>query len=142
MNAKLLLVLTRCYTTICREIEPSLKEEGLTLSQFYALEALLNFKELSIKQLTKKSFSTSGTMTVVLSNLEKKGYVKRVENQLDKRENFICLSRIGEEKIIQVLSYLGTKLSDEFDVLSKTEKIITIELLKKLGKGSQNNTTS
>jgi len=142
MNAKLLLVLTRCYTSICREVEPLLKDEGLTLAQFFALEALLNFRELSIKRLTQKSFSTSGTMTVILSNLEKKGFIERKANLLDKRENFIALTPLGESKIIEVLSFLGSKLSDDFNILTNSEKKITIELLKKLGKGSEETTTN
>ena len=62
-----------------------LEEEGLTLSQFAVLEALYHVGPQCLGDLARRILTSSGNLTLVIDNLQKRGLVKREQQGKDKR---------------------------------------------------------
>lgn len=76
-NGKLIIALARSYKAIHKESDAMLKSYGLTNGQFAVMEALYSKGDLTVSELIEKVLTTSGNMTVLISNLEKAGMVIR-----------------------------------------------------------------
>ena len=76
-NGKLIIALARFYKAIHKESDAMLKSYGLTNGQFAVMEALYSKGDLTVSELIEKVLTTSGNMTVLISNLEKAGMVIR-----------------------------------------------------------------
>jgi DNA-binding MarR family transcriptional regulator len=136
-NLKLLVTLSRCNASIERKIYPKIKEEGLTETQFSVLNLLYHKGQFNIKEIIEKTFSSGGTMTVVVNNLLKEGYIKKERGEKDKRQLLISITSKGIDLLDYILETHVENLKTTFEVLTDTEKLILTELLKKLGKGKE-----
>lgn len=70
---------------------------GITLSQMHTIEILGENNLIKMKDLASKIGVTTGTLTVMIDNLEKKGLVSRIPNPEDRRSYVIQLSDTGKE---------------------------------------------
>lgn len=136
-NLKLLVTLSRCNSSVNSRIYPKIKEEGLTETQFSVLNLLYHKGKFNIKEIIEKTFSSGGTMTVVVNNLLKEGYIKKERSEVDKRQILISITSKGLNLLDYILGTHVENLKNTFDVLTDTEKLILTELLKKLGKGKE-----
>lgn len=68
---------------------------GITLPQMHTIEILGVNNGIRMKDLAAKMGKTTGTLTVMIDNLEKKGLVERVQNPDDRRSYVIRLSNDG-----------------------------------------------
>lgn len=68
---------------------------GITLPQMHTIEILGVHNGIRMKDLAAKMGVTTGTLTVMIDNLEKKGLVQRVQNPEDRRSYVIELSDDG-----------------------------------------------
>lgn len=78
---------------------------GLTLAQTHTLEILGANDSIKMKDLALKMGVTTGTLTVMVDNLEKKGLVKRTRNPEDRRSYVIVLTEKGREHYIKHSSF-------------------------------------
>src|ERR1700756_4768786 len=62
-----------------------LEEAGLSLGQFAVLEALYHVGPLYLGDLARRILTSSGNLTLVIDNLEKRGLVKREQQGKDNR---------------------------------------------------------
>ena len=72
------------------------RQLGLTPPQFDIIATLGNTEGMSCKDLGKKTLITKGTMTGVLTRLERKGLLTRVDSPLDGRSWITKLTRKGQ----------------------------------------------
>ena len=107
----------------------------LTLSQFGVLEALYHLGPLCQVQLSQKLLRSSGNMTMVVDNLEKIGYVRRVRSIEDRRMISIELTPTGTQLIEKVLPLQVAAIVSEMSVLTPEEQVTLGELCRKLGHG-------
>jgi MarR family 2-MHQ and catechol resistance regulon transcriptional repressor len=112
----------------------------LTLSQFAVLEALYHLGPLCQGALSSKLLTSTGNMTLVLDNLEKRGLARRVRSSEDRRMVSIELTQKGVEKIEQVFPIHVQVLVEEMSVLTAAEQAELGRLLRKLGKGARGET--
>ena len=70
---------------IIKQYRPHLDGLGLTYTQYVTMMVFWEHKKLSVKELGKKLFLDSGTLTPVLKSLEAKGFVKRYRSKEDER---------------------------------------------------------
>ena len=84
-----------CSKEIVRRYKPFLDELDLTYTQYITMMILWESKSLNVKDLGKKIFLDSGTLTPLLKKLEKKGYVKRNRDQTDERNVIISITDKG-----------------------------------------------
>ena len=76
---------------------PFLEELDLTYTQYIAMIVFWESKKISVKELGKKLYLDSGTLTPVLKALESKGYIKRYRSLRDERVLIGELTEKGEE---------------------------------------------
>ena len=71
---------------------------GITLSQMHTIEILGVNNMIKMKDLASKMGVTTGTLTVMIDNLEKKGLVQRIQNPEDRRSYVIRLTDTGKKQ--------------------------------------------
>ncbi|MEA4906838.1 MAG: MarR family transcriptional regulator [Chloroflexi bacterium] len=106
----------------------------LTPSQFGVLETLYHLGPLCQGELSSKLLTSTGNMTLVLDNLEKRTYVQRVRDQEDRRLVRIHLTPQGEALIREVFPRVAEAIRSDLGVLSAEEQANLGHLCKKLGK--------
>ena len=127
-----LIVFVKSHHSVYQREMKTIRESGLTVSQFAVLEALYTYKELTINEIIQKNLSTSGNMTVVIRNLEKCGLVERKVNFKDNRSALITLTQKGQNKIESILPKHYSNVIEIMNVLTDEEKQLLKQLLKKL----------
>ena len=73
-------------------------------------------EEVSVKELGKRLFLDSGTLTPVLKNLEKKEYVTRERSKTDERFLVVRVTKKGmelREKAVEIPGKVGSCISLE-----------------------------
>ncbi len=126
-----LVVFTKAEHTIHKKEYQTIKESGLTPTQFGVLEALYSKGDLRIHELIEKILTTSGNITVVIKNLEKDGFIHRNVDPKDKRSCIISLTDKGKQCMEVILPNHFNNIKEIFKVLSDEEKIMLRTILKK-----------
>ena len=68
----------------------------LTYTQYIAMTALWEKKQLTVKQMGDMLYLDSGTLTPLLKKLEAKGFLNRRRSQEDERNVLVTLTQEGE----------------------------------------------
>jgi DNA-binding MarR family transcriptional regulator len=120
-----------CSKEIIRQYKPLLDPYGLTYTGYIILMALWEEDEITIKNLGKKLFLDSGTLTPLLKKLEAQGYVNRNRSQKDERNVYISLTKEGKALQDEALSIpekmicnLGLDLNDGMSLLDELHNLM------------------
>jgi len=131
-----------CYTKLMRAAESvtartsrHMAAANLTISQFGVLEALLHKGPLCQRDIAAKILRSTGNITMVIDNLEKRDLVRRERHRHDRRYLNIHLTDSGEQLIKEVYATVEAAIVTEMNVLSDTEQELLGGLCKKLGLG-------
>lgn len=81
---------------VIKQYRPFLDALDLTYTQYIAMMVLWEENTVSVKELGKKLFLDSGTLTPVLKSLEAKGYIRRSRCAEDERVLVAELTQAGE----------------------------------------------
>lgn len=130
---KILIGLHKNVKELDRRTLDIARSYGLSLSQFMVLEALYSKGNLSIGEVREAILSSVGTISLVVKNLEKMGYVKRKTDENDKRVSILSLTDEGRDVIGKVIPENETMIYDYMKDLSGGEIETLLSLLKKLG---------
>jgi len=103
------------------------------LSQFAVLEALYHLGPLCQTEIGQKLLRSSGNITMVIDNLEKRSYVKRERKKEDRRFMLVRLADDGLELIRKVFPAHAAVIASEMSVLSESEQDTLAQLCRKLG---------
>ena len=82
---------------IIRHYRPHLEAMDLTYTQYITMMVLWEQEEISVKQLGKRLYLDSGTLTPLLKSLEAKGYVTRTRCETDERVVLVRSTPTGRE---------------------------------------------
>jgi MarR family 2-MHQ and catechol resistance regulon transcriptional repressor len=126
--------LTRAVNRIQASLEASLDEQGLTGSQLGVLEAVLHLGPMSQTALCQKLLLSGGNLTLVVTNLEKAGWVKRERTAEDKRIVIVSLTREGRRFIERIFPNHARRIAELFGALTASEQDTLGRLCKKLGR--------
>ncbi len=74
------------------------EESGISLPQMHTIEILGGNESIRMKDLASKMGVTTGTLTVTIDRLEKRGLVKRIPNPGDRRSYVIRLTESGRKE--------------------------------------------
>ncbi len=129
--------LMRAAEAVSTRVTRHLAESGLTISQFGVLEALHHLGPLCQRDIGKKILKSSGNITVVIDNLEKRGLVARVRGADDRRFFTVQLTSEGERLITGVFPPHAEAIVREMAVLTEEEQIELGRICKKLGLGRE-----
>lgn len=81
---------------VIKNYRPFLETLDLTYTQYIAMMVFWEQGKVNVKELGKKLFLDSGTLTPVLKSLESKGYVKRYRSTEDERVLMVEITDEGE----------------------------------------------
>lgn len=130
---KLTAVLFRAMNHIESMIVKDIESYDLNNTEFGTLEMLYHKGPRTIQTISKRLLMANSSMTYTIDKLEKKGYVKRVKDEKDRRNTEISLTTSGTEYIAFILSKHQETLRNLYKILDEDEKVYLIELMKKLG---------
>lgn len=111
-----------------------LSGQSLTLSQFGVLEALLHVGPLSQGELSEKLLKTSGNITMVVHNLERRGLVTRTRRKDDRRVVTVRLTARGRRFIRRIMPGQAREIVADMNRLSAAEQTRLRRMCRKLGK--------
>src|SRR6185369_10195986 len=128
------LVLWKAARAVETYAENSITELEMCGSDFAVLEALLHKGPLPINEIGKKVLLTSGSITVAVDRLEKRGLVERRAHGTDRRARIVHLTREGKRLITRIYGeHAGDMEKLAAASLTKAERKTLISLLKKIG---------
>ena len=81
---------------VIKRYRPFLEDLDLTYTQYIVMMVFWEEKRINVKELGKRLFLDSGTLTPVLKSIEKKGYVKRSRSTDDERVLLVEITEAGE----------------------------------------------
>ncbi len=105
IDNQLCFPLYACSKEIVRRYTPFLEEIDLTYTQYITMMVLWEQKEINVKELGKRLYLDSGTLTPVLKRLEQKNLISRQRDSKDERNLIVRLTDEGEqlkEKAVEI----------------------------------------
>jgi MarR family 2-MHQ and catechol resistance regulon transcriptional repressor len=126
----------RATDAVTTRMHRHLADHRLTLSQFGVLEALYHKGALCQRDIGQKILKTSGNMTTVIDNLEKRKLVVRVKDLADRRRISVELTPAGFALIDTVFPTHAEIAEQVFAVMDPGELLTLGSLLKKVGKAN------
>jgi MarR family 2-MHQ and catechol resistance regulon transcriptional repressor len=126
--------LTRSVNSLESRLTQRGQIEDLTTSQFGVLETLFHLGPLCPGELSSKLLKSTGNMTLVLDNLEKRSLVRRVRETNDRRQIHVHLTPEGEALIQRIFPLQAQAITSEMSALSTDEQRQLGTLCRKLGK--------
>ena len=127
--------LMRAASCVTAKMHRHLAGWKLTMSQFGVLEALFHLGPMTQQDLGGKILKSSGNITMVIDNLEKRKLVSRETDPGDRRRTWINLTPEGEAVIRDIFPKHAAVSEQVFSVLDEAECRRMGLLLKKLGRG-------
>ena len=114
--------LMRAAESVTSRLNPRLTTVRLTISQFGVLEALFHLGPLYQCDLAQKLLKSSGNITMVIDNLEKRGLVKRQREVEDRRFVTIHLTEKGHQLISETFPHHVAAIVEEMSILTAAEQ--------------------
>lgn len=130
LENQLCFPLYACSREVIKRYRPYLDKLDLTYTQYITMMVFWEHKKINVKELGKKLFLDSGTLTPVLKSLEAKGYVNRYRSTEDERVLIVEITEAGEalkERAVEIPKALASCVS-----LSPEEAMQLYQLLYKL----------
>lgn len=134
-SLKALVVHLKANQFIKDAIRKDMLKHGLSMSEFMVLEVLYHKGPQTIQFIAKKVLLTSGTMTYVINQLEKKNKIIRSKSNEDLRISKISLSAKGKQLMDEVFKQHEKMIEEMFSPLSEKQLEQWIEFNKLIGIG-------
>src|SRR5215475_11009403 len=128
------LVLWKAARTVHAYAEKSITDLEMCGSDFAVLEALLHKGPLPVNEIGKKVLLTSGSITVAVDRLERKGLVERRAHGSDRRARVVHLTSGGKKLIKRIYADHAADMEQLAAAsLTASDRTALIRLLKKIG---------
>ena len=131
------LVLWKAARAVERRAFESIDGTGLCDSDFAVLEALLHKGPLPVNVLGRKVLLTTGSITVAVDRLVKRGLVERTDHPDDRRVRLVALTQAGRAVIEAAFARHAADLDALVAVLSADERTTLVALLERLGRAAE-----
>ena len=130
--------LMRAANSVTNRLSAGFVKAGLTTGQFGVLETLLHIGPLCQKELAAKLLVSGGNITMVVDNLEKRKFVRRVRAENDRRYVTVELTPAGRAFIGGLFPQHAAAIAREFEILNPSEQEILRQLCRMVGKQQRN----
>lgn len=130
LENQLCFPLYACAREIVKAYKPYLDRIDLTYTQYITMMVLWEEPKINVKELGKKLYLDSGTLTPLLKKLEQKGLISRERSKNDERVLDIEISKKGialRDEALSIPKHLGACMS-----ISKEESDMLYKLLYKV----------
>ena len=125
--------LMRAAESVTVRVNRSLAPFNLTISQFGVLEALYHKGPLCQRDIAAKILKSTGNITLVIDNLEKRGLVRRERASDDRRYLTVHLTDEGSAVIAEAFGRVEAAIVADMATLTEQEQELLGNLCKKLG---------
>lgn len=115
-----------------RSIAELLSEEALTQAQFYALRVVARNGAMLMRKISEEMLVTPATITGIVDRLERKGLVKRMARQGDRRATIIELTPEGRAVQERVATRYSELMQRALHAFTTDEQRALRHLLEKL----------
>lgn len=113
--------LMRASESVSVRVHRHLAQHNLTISQFGVLEALYHLGPMCQRDLAQKILKSSGNLTLVIDNLEKRSLVNRQRDPQDRRYFIIKLTNQGSGLIQDIFPDHARRIAKALSVLDSGE---------------------
>ena len=134
---RLFVTLARCFTSVTEHTREDILRHGLKPSEFAVLELLYHKGPTPLGEIAGRVLLTTGSITHLIDQLEKKGLAKRAACPNDRRVLYADLTDAGREKIAAIFPGHAETIRLAVSGLSADEQEQAAELLKKMGMAAQ-----
>ena len=127
LENQLCFPLYACSREVIKQYKPFLDAIDLTYTQYIAMTALWEKKQLTVKQMGDMLYLDSGTLTPLLKKLEAKGFLNRRRSQEDERNVLVTLTQEGEilrEKTLFLSGQVMQKMHLTEEEISSLRRIL------------------
>jgi MarR family 2-MHQ and catechol resistance regulon transcriptional repressor len=125
--------LMRAAESVTNRVSRTMTAAELTVSQFGVLEALHHKGPLCQRDIAAKILKSTGNITLVIDNLEKRGLVRRERDNQDRRYLTVHLTDSGNALIAEIFVRVQAAIVSDMATLSADEQETLGILCKKLG---------
>lgn len=129
--------LARAANTAMAYARVGLEHADLTLSQFAVLEALYHVGPLNLGDLARRILTSSGNLTLVVDNLEKRGLAKRRQQGHDRRFVVATITPAGRKLMAKIFPQHSRRIVEVMSRLTRAEQEQLGRLCRKLGTGEE-----
>ncbi|MGB5821714.1 MAG: MarR family transcriptional regulator [Saonia sp.] len=115
-------------------LHEAFQKEGLDLTkeQMIVLKKLHEQDGLNQNELASLTYRDKSSLARLLSKMESKNYIKRLQSKEDKRNNEVFLTEIGKKIFIRTRPIIKRVMDTMEQNISEKEKSFIIQLLKKV----------
>jgi len=136
------LVMMKAHRTLQRLATHSIESSDMGLSDFAVMEMLLHKGPQPVNEIGRRIELTSGAITTAVDRLESRGLVTREAHENDRRARIVRLTARGKEQAVKLFAGHKTAMDLAASGLSKAERAMLIQLLKKLGTSAAGSAAS
>ena len=129
---KTMSALRRAFRTVDTYTSTSYKDDGLTPTQFAVLDVLQKKGVMRTGDLVEAMLATAGNITVVMRNMEKKGWITREIDSADRRAIRVSLTPEGLKMVKKARPHHEALVKEVFGRLTAQEQEELVALLNKL----------
>jgi len=105
---------------------------GLTPSQIIILRTIKSMENVSPGTIAKEASITQATVTALIDKLERRGFVKRTKDSVDRRRVIVSITAEGEGALVLAPDGLQERFRKRFDKLEPWEQSMVIASLERV----------
>lgn len=130
---KLYVVLARAAAAVHRHADADVTRHGLTSGEFAILEVLYHRGPLLLGEVQRRVLASSGGTTFLVDKLEKRGLVRRLPSETDRRARYAALTEKGHAKMAAIFPAHAETIRRAVSGLGLADQRAATALLKTLG---------
>ncbi|MCH5256746.1 MAG: MarR family transcriptional regulator [Lachnospiraceae bacterium] len=135
INSTLNDVLVKLFRNINTIEEQAMRTDeykDVTTNDMHVIEAIGTGEQKNMTTVAKALHVTTGTLTISINSLVKKGYVSRVRSEEDRRVVLISLTPRGREAFLHHRRFHEQMIESVVEDLSEEEKQVLEKALRRL----------
>ncbi|MED1792091.1 MarR family winged helix-turn-helix transcriptional regulator [Brevibacillus nitrificans] len=138
LDLRLIRVIRNMVSALYGSLEQDIYSHNLSMDTFRILEFLYNKGPHPVQKISEVFSIPSGSITYVVDKLEKMGLVERLPIPSDRRKLNVALTEDGRRYFDNIFPKHVQTISDNLSFATDEEKLILIEVMKKIGYGIKN----
>ena len=131
------LIMLRASHSMARYLLPPILKAGLGDSDFRVLHVLIENGPTPVNGIGPKVHLNPGSISVAVDRLFKKGLVRRVESESDRRIRTVSITEEGRELFLPLFREQGALVERAFQDLSLEERAQLEDMLKRIGRRAE-----
>lgn len=139
LSLKSFVVLMKASKSVQDRTKKDISSYEMHTSEFTVLEALYNKGKQTVRQISDSVLINSGSITYVIDKLETKGLLERLNCKEDRRVVYIQITESGKQFMDEIFPKHVSVIEEIFSGITKEEKVVLIDLLKKVGKNNNSH---